>query len=76
MTDMNWGRLTPWREMVAGFFDAPNMRPYLDRIGRINLEYALPEDGRDTGQPLAGAAAGGLARQPPWLGSARRISTS
>jgi glucose-6-phosphate dehydrogenase assembly protein OpcA len=46
VTDMNWGRLTPWREMVAGFFDAPNMRPYLDHIGRVNLEYALPEDGR------------------------------
>ena len=43
VTDMNWGRLTPWREMVAGFFDPPNIRPYLDRIGHVNIEYAMPE---------------------------------
>jgi glucose-6-phosphate dehydrogenase assembly protein OpcA len=44
ITDMNWGRLTPWREMVASFFDAPAMRSYLDRIGHVNIEYAVTEE--------------------------------
>jgi len=67
VTDMNWGRLTPWREMVAGFFDAPNMRPYLERIGHINLEYALPEDGRiPVNRTQALMLAGWLASRLGW----------
>jgi glucose-6-phosphate dehydrogenase assembly protein OpcA len=30
--------------MVASFFDPPAVRPYLDRISHVNIEYALPED--------------------------------
>jgi glucose-6-phosphate dehydrogenase assembly protein OpcA len=67
VTDMNWGRLTPWREMVAGFFDAPNMRPYLDRIGRINIEYTLSDDGRaPVNRSQALLMAGWLASRLGW----------
>ncbi|MEO5953502.1 MAG: glucose-6-phosphate dehydrogenase assembly protein OpcA, partial [Chloroflexia bacterium] len=44
VSDLNWGRLTAWREMVASFFDAPAMRPYLDRIARVKIEYSQPSD--------------------------------
>ncbi len=44
VSDMNWGRLTPWREMVASFFDPPAIRPYLDHISHVRIEYAQPID--------------------------------
>ena len=39
-TDINWERLTLWREMTAQFFDGAMLRPYLDRIRRVNIEFA------------------------------------
>lgn len=44
-TDMNWGRLTPWRELVAQFFDGALLRPYLDRIGRVTIDCSLSQRG-------------------------------
>ena len=29
VTDLNWARLTPWRELMAQFFDSPEARPNL-----------------------------------------------
>ncbi|HET9495807.1 MAG TPA: glucose-6-phosphate dehydrogenase assembly protein OpcA [Chloroflexia bacterium] len=49
ISDMNWGRITTWREMIAGFFDVPAQRPYLDEIGHVNIQYAItpgPREGR------------------------------
>ncbi len=37
--DLNWDRLTPWRELVAQFFDAPDCRPCLERVEYVRLEY-------------------------------------
>ena len=37
-SDLSWCRLTPWRVLVAGFFDAPDCRPYLDRLDRVEIE--------------------------------------
>ncbi|HEU5227503.1 MAG TPA: glucose-6-phosphate dehydrogenase assembly protein OpcA, partial [Ktedonobacteraceae bacterium] len=31
-SDLNWGRITPWRELVAQFFDTMEYRPYLAGI--------------------------------------------
>lgn len=44
-TDMSWSRLTRWREIVAQFFDGPNMRPYLDRINNVSIDFALSKRG-------------------------------
>jgi glucose-6-phosphate dehydrogenase assembly protein OpcA len=41
-TDMNWGRLIMWREMVAQFFDGAALRPYLDRIRRVTIDFSYP----------------------------------
>jgi glucose-6-phosphate dehydrogenase assembly protein OpcA len=36
-SDLTWTRLTPWRDLVAQFFDAPTLRPYLDSLDRVTL---------------------------------------
>src|SRR5262249_45125879 len=36
---INWERLTLWRELTAQFFDGPTLRPYLDRIRRVTIEF-------------------------------------
>ena len=39
LTDLNWGRITPWRELIAQCFDSPDRRPYLDRLSEVRIEY-------------------------------------
>jgi glucose-6-phosphate dehydrogenase assembly protein OpcA len=39
VSDLVWARLTPWRELIAQFFDAPAMLPYLGTIERVAVEY-------------------------------------
>lgn len=41
LSDLNWGRITPWRELVAQFFDAAEYRPYLAGIHTIEIEHAV-----------------------------------
>jgi len=38
--DLNWSRLTPWRELTADVFDDPDFRPYLEQIDELRVEYA------------------------------------
>jgi glucose-6-phosphate dehydrogenase assembly protein OpcA len=40
LSDLNWGRLTPWRELVVQFFDVMEYRPYLAGITSIEIEHA------------------------------------
>ena len=40
ISDLNWGRLTGWRELVIQFFDVPEYRPYLSGIHTIEIEHA------------------------------------
>jgi glucose-6-phosphate dehydrogenase assembly protein OpcA len=49
ISDLNWGRLTGWRELVIQFFDVPEYRQYLSGIHTIEIEHAaapLAEPGR------------------------------
>jgi glucose-6-phosphate dehydrogenase assembly protein OpcA len=39
LTDLNWNRITPWRELIAQCFDSPERRPYLDRLSEVTIEY-------------------------------------
>ena len=41
ISDMNWGRITPWRQLVAQFFDTPQYLPYLSGISAIEIEHAV-----------------------------------
>lgn len=46
LTDFTWQRLTPWREMLANFYDVAEHRSFLDRIDTVTVEFT----------PHAGAA--------------------
>jgi glucose-6-phosphate dehydrogenase assembly protein OpcA len=50
VTDMNWSRVTTWREMIADFFDAPAQRPYLDEIGYVTIKYSVTPPGAREGR--------------------------
>ena len=39
LSDLNWARATPWRELLAQCFDSPERRPFLDRIRSVRIEY-------------------------------------
>ena len=41
LSDLNWARATPWREIMAQSFDSPERRPYLDRIREVHIEYEM-----------------------------------
>lgn len=41
LSDLNWGRITPWLQLVAQFFDTPEYRPYLSGVNSIEVEHAV-----------------------------------
>lgn len=47
VTDFNWTRLTPWRDLVAGFFDLPEWRAHLPFVTGVRIGFAVDADGRD-----------------------------
>lgn len=50
VSDLNWQRLEPWRELVAQFYDQKAALPYLNNISQIVIEYAGNEaNGRTAG---------------------------
>ena len=42
ISDLNWGRITPWRQLVAQFFDA-EYKNYLSAVDTIEIEHAVPK---------------------------------
>jgi glucose-6-phosphate dehydrogenase assembly protein OpcA len=58
ITDLNWARLTPWRELAAECFDSSDTRPYLNRINEVWIEYrkGAPKVNHCLGQGLLFAA--------------------
>jgi glucose-6-phosphate dehydrogenase assembly protein OpcA len=66
ITDLNWARLTHWRELVAQFFDVPVWRPFLDGITGIRAGFAVDMDGRDIHPLQALLLLGWLASRLGW----------
>src|SRR5919204_1867374 len=66
ITDLNWTRLTPWREVVASFFDVPAWRPFLDRVTGVRTGFAVDMDGRDIHPSQALLLIGWLASRLDW----------
>jgi glucose-6-phosphate dehydrogenase assembly protein OpcA len=66
ITDLNWGRLTHWRELIAQFFDVPTWRPFLDGITGIRTGFAVDMDGRDIHPSQALLLLGWLASGLGW----------
>lgn len=73
LADLNWSRLTPWRDMTAEFFDDPVRRGCLSRIGRVEIAYggADPDPGTAgyVGRPAGRALlfAGWLSSRLGWV---------
>lgn len=41
LSDLNWGRITPWRQLIIQFFDVPEYRSYLAGVNSIEIEHAV-----------------------------------
>jgi glucose-6-phosphate dehydrogenase assembly protein OpcA len=78
LTDLNWGRLTSWRSLVASFWDVPDYRPALSRIERVEIVYDPPDRSPGDLAPKALLAAAWLATCLGWQldpdGGSRRES--
>jgi glucose-6-phosphate dehydrogenase assembly protein OpcA len=47
VTDCAWGRLTPWRELLAAPFSGPQLRPALDRVRWLRVDAVEPTAGQE-----------------------------
>jgi glucose-6-phosphate dehydrogenase assembly protein OpcA len=45
VSDCAWGRLTPWRELLAAPFSAPQLRPAVDRVRWLRVDSVEPTAG-------------------------------
>jgi hypothetical protein len=66
ITDLNWMRQTRWRELVAQFFDDPNLLPYLSGLDRVTIEYAAGESDAPIDPAQAYLFTGWLASRLGW----------
>jgi glucose-6-phosphate dehydrogenase assembly protein OpcA len=66
ITDLNWARLTHWRELIAQFFDVPAWRPFLGGITGIRAGFTVDMDGRDIHPLQALLLLGWLASRLGW----------
>ena len=41
LSDLNWGRITPWRQLISQFFDVPEYRSYLTGVTSIEIEHSV-----------------------------------
>ena len=66
ISDLNWARLTSWRALLAGFYDVPAYRPFLDGIHRVRIDYIAHEVRAAAVAPQALLIAGWLATRLGW----------
>jgi glucose-6-phosphate dehydrogenase assembly protein OpcA len=66
VSDLNWGRLTAWRTLIASFWDVPDYKPYLDKIDSIAIEYDPPDVDKNEIAPMALLTVGWLASRLGW----------
>lgn len=50
ISDLNWGRITAWRQLVAQFFDVPEFKIYLPGIHTIEIEHAVSSPEQSLGE--------------------------
>ena len=66
VSDLNWGRLTSWRTLLASFWDVPDYRALLDEIDHVAIEYRPPTDAPEEIAPKALLLAGWFASRLGW----------
>jgi glucose-6-phosphate dehydrogenase assembly protein OpcA len=65
-SDLNWVRMTPWRELMAQCFDPPDLRPCLNRLNRLSIEYEKTSPRRAAQEAQALLVAAWLAGRLNW----------
>ncbi|MBV9926642.1 MAG: glucose-6-phosphate dehydrogenase assembly protein OpcA [Acidobacteria bacterium] len=66
VSDLNWGRLTSWRALVAGFWDVADYRESLSRVAKVVIEYDPPDRSHADIAPKALLALGWMASSLGW----------
>ena len=66
VSDLNWGRLTSWRTLLASFWDVADYHPLLGEIDRVAIEYRPPNEAPEEIAPKALLLAGWLASRLGW----------
>ncbi len=64
--DFTWLRLAPWRQLIAQFFDPPNVRRCLTTVSEINIAYAQTRQDQSSGFAAALLIVGWLASRLDW----------
>lgn len=64
--DFSWLRLQPWRQLIAQFFDPPEVQPCLNTIAQINIAYAQTRKDHGSGFAAALLTIGWLASRLGW----------
>jgi glucose-6-phosphate dehydrogenase assembly protein OpcA len=65
-SDLEWSRLTPWRTLLAGFYDVADYRAYLARVSRVTIAYTPSATSADAVPPGALLLAAWLASRLRW----------
>lgn len=66
VSDLVWARLTPWRQLIAQFFDQPYSQPCLDCIDEVAIGYGGEDDDGRSGLTAGLLTAGWLATRLEW----------
>lgn len=66
ISDLNWGRLTSWRTLLASFWDVAEYAGHLSGIDRVTIEYDAPDAAPGEIAPQALLAVGWLASRLGW----------
>lgn len=66
VSDLNWGRLTSWRTLLASFWDVAEYRALLDQIDSVAVRYCPSHDLPDEIAPKALLLAGWFSARLGW----------
>ena len=66
LSDLNWGRLTSWRSLVASFWDVADYCDSLAHVERVRIEYDPPDRAHESVAPKAMLALGWIASCLGW----------
>ncbi len=66
ISDLNWARLTYWRELLADFYDVPSYREALSQIDHVSINYAPAKSDAPTVAAQALLLTGWLASRLDW----------
>jgi glucose-6-phosphate dehydrogenase assembly protein OpcA len=66
VSDLNWARLTFWRELLADFYDVAAYRAWLDGVDSVEIDYVAPDSDESSVAPQALLFSGWLASRLGW----------